>query len=103
MNDIALHLSDRMLDLLKADRDGRLIVLPCKRGADLWIPPTDPCESAICTQVLDISTLNGRTVLNTSSCGVIDARRIGVDVFLTYEEAEKTLGEAKRQGGDIHG
>lgn len=39
----------------------------------------------------DISTLNGRTMLNTSRCGVIDARDVGKTVFLTREEAEKAL------------
>lgn len=41
--------------------------------------------------VTDISTLNGRTMLNTSRCGVIDARDVGKTVFLTREEAKKAL------------
>ena len=41
----------------------------------------------------DISTLNGRTLLNTSRCGVMDARDVGKTVFLTREEAKKALQE----------
>lgn len=41
----------------------------------------------------DVSTLNGRTVLNTLGLGTIRPEDIGKTVFLSREEAEKDLQE----------
>lgn len=82
---------DRLRELAEADRDGRVVVLPCKQGDGLWTFCTHPVEPVYSFTVTDISTLNGRTMLNTSCCGVIDARDVGKTVFLTREEAEKAL------------
>ena len=81
----------RLRELAKADKDGRGLVLPCKPGDVLWAFCSHPVEQVYSFTVTDISTLNGRTVLNTSRCGVIDARDVGKTVFLTREEAEKAL------------
>ena len=75
----------------EADKDGRLVVLPCKVGDGLWTFCSHPVEQVYSFTVTDISTLNGRTMLNTSRCGVIDARDVGKTVFLIREEAEKAL------------
>jgi hypothetical protein len=75
----------------EADKDGRLVLLPCKVGDGLWTFCSHPVEQVYSFTVTDISTLNGRTMLNTSRCGVIDARDVGKTVFLTREEAEKAL------------
>ena len=85
----------RLRELAKADKDGRVVVLPCKPGDGLWTFCSHPVEQVYSFTVTDISTLNGRTMLNTSRCGVIDARDVGKTVFLTREEAEKELMEAK--------
>lgn len=84
----------RLRELAEADKDGRLVVLPCKIGDGLWTYCSHPVEQVYSFTVTDISTLNGRTVLNTSRCGVIDAHDVGKTVFRTREEAEKAL-EAK--------
>ena len=81
----------RIVALMEADRAGRLVVLPCKVGDGLWTFCSHPVEQVYSFTVTDISTLNGRTMLNTSRCGVIDARDVGKTVFLTREEAEKAL------------
>ena len=81
----------RLRELAKADKDGRVVVLPCKPGDGLWTFCSHPVEQVYSFTVTDIGTLNGRTVLNTSRCGVIDARDVGKTVFLTREEAEKAL------------
>lgn len=88
--------AERIRELLKADRDGRLVVLPCKVGDGLWAFCSHPVEQVYSFTVTDISTLNGRTMLNTSRCGVIDARDVGKNVFITREEAEKALEVVKR-------
>lgn len=87
----------RLRELAEADRDGRLVVLPCKVGDGLWTFCSHPVEQVYSFTVTDISTLNGRTMLNTSRCGVIDARDVGKTVFLTHEEAGKAL-EALNDG-----
>ena len=87
----------RVKVLAEADKDGRLVVLPCKVGDGLWTFCSHPVEQVYSFTVTDISTLNGKTMLNTSRCGVIDARDVGKTVFLTREEAEAAL-EAKKNG-----
>ena len=86
---------DRLRELAEAGRDGRMVVLPCKVGDGLWTFCSHPVEQVYSFTVTDISTLNGRTMLNTSRCGVIDARDVGKTVFLTREEAEKALEAMK--------
>ena len=82
---------DRLRELAEADKDGRVVVLPCKVGDGLWTFCSHPVEQVYSFTVTDISTLNGRTLLNTSRCGVMDARDVGKTVFLTREEAKKAL------------
>ena len=82
---------DRLRELAEADKEGRVVVLPCKVGDGLWTFCSHPVEQVYSFTVTSISTLNGRTMLNTSRCGVIDARDIGKTVFLTRKEAEKAL------------
>ncbi len=86
---------DRLRELVEADKNGRVVVLPCKPGDGLWTFCSYPAEQVYSFTVTDISTLNGRTVLNTSRCGVIDARDVGKTVFRTREEAEKALEAMK--------
>ena len=88
---------DRMREIVAAERDGRVVVLPCKVGDGLWTFCSYPVEQVYSFTVTDISTLNGRIMLNTSRCGVIDARDVGKTVFLTHEDAEKAL-EGMRNG-----
>lgn len=88
---------DRQKELAEADEEGRVVVLPCKPGDGLWTFCSHPVEQVYSFTVTDISTLNGRTMLNTSRCGVIDARDVGKTVFRTHEEAKKAL-EAWKNG-----
>ena len=88
-----LTLLKHIRELAEADKDGRVVVLPCKVGDGLWTFCSHPVEQVYSCTVTDISTLNGRTLLNTSRCGVMDARDVGKTVFLTREEAKKALQE----------
>ncbi len=88
-----LTLLKHIRELAEADKDGRVVVLPCKVGDGLWTFCSHPVEQVYSFTVTDISTLNGRTLLNTSRCGVMDARDVGKTVFLTREEAKKALQE----------
>lgn len=88
-----LTLLKHIRKLAEADKDGRVVVLPCKVGDGLWTFCSHPVEQVYSFTVTDISTLNGRTLLNTSRCGVMDARDVGKTVFLTREEAKKAPQE----------
>ena len=83
--------SEHIRELLRAEQDGRLVVLPCKVGDKLWGFSNYPAARVYDFTVTDISTLNGRTVLNTLGCGTLWECDIGKTVFLTREEAEKAL------------
>ena len=83
----------RLRELAMADQEGRVLVLPCKRGDELWTYCNYPVKRVYSFTVSDVSTLNGRTVLNTLGLGTIRPEDIGKTVFLTREEAEKALAE----------
>ena len=83
----------RLRELAVADQEGHVIVLPCKRGDELWTYCNYPVKRVYSFTVSDVSTLNGRTVLNTLGLGTIRPEDIGKTVFLTREEAEKALAE----------
>lgn len=94
--------AERLRELAEADKAGRLVVLPCKPGDILWTFSSYPIKQVYSFQVCsftatDIRTPNGRTMMNTSRCGVIDVLAVGKTVFLTREEAEKAL-EAMKDG-----
>ena len=89
---------DRLRELVEADREGRCVVLPCKRDDVLWTFHTYPSERVYSFHVTDLSTLNGRTMLNTDIMGVVDARDVGKTAFLTRAEAEEAL-KAREQDG----
>ena len=90
--------TERMVELMQADREGRVIVLPCKRGDELWTHGTFPSGGEVYKVVVsDVSTLNGRVALNTYGFGTIRPEDIGKTFFLTREEAEKALAELEEQ------
>ena len=83
----------RLRELAEADKDGRVVVLPCRQGDELWTYCNYPVKRVYSFTVSDVSTLNGRTVLNTLGLGTIRPEDIGKTVFLSREEAEKDLQE----------
>lgn len=82
----------RINELAAADKEGRVLILPCKRGDRIYICSAG---SAWGFWVDDVSTLNGRTVLNVHGFGTIAADEIGKTAFLSLEEAERALEELK--------
>lgn len=83
---------ERAHELHVADKEGRVVILPCKRGDGIYI-----CSAGRAWRfwVTDVSTLNGRTVLNVQGFGTIAADDIGKTAFLSFEEAERALEERK--------
>ena len=90
----------RLRELAVADQEGRVVVLPCKRGDELWTYCNHPVKRVYRFTVSDVSTLNGRTVLNTLGLGTVRPEDIGKTVFLTREEAEKALAEMEGKKDD---
>ena len=90
----------RLRELAVADQEGRVVVLPCKRGDELWTYCNHPFKRVYSFTISDVSTLNGRTVLNTLGLGTIRPEDIGKTVFLTREEAEKALAEMEGKKDD---
>ena len=88
----------RLVELAEADKDGRVVVLPCRQGDELWTYCNHPVKRVYSFTVSDVSTLNGRTMLNTLGLGTIRPEDIGKTVFLSREEAEKDLQEMEGKG-----
>ena len=83
----------RLVELAEADKDGRVVALPCRQGDELWTYCNHPVKRVYSFTVSDVSTLNGRTVLNTLGFGTIRPEDIGKTVFRTREEAERAIQE----------
>ena len=73
---------DRLEELAEADKDGRLVVLPCKVGDTVYILRR---------------TFDGADVVGETELWWDDIPQLGKTVFLTREEAEKAL-EAMKDG-----
>ena len=87
----------RLRELVLADQDGRLVVLPCKVGDSVYIPDLDK-KIPVKVRVQGISiSVSGRTILHFGGYPVECAwgDGCGKDWFLTSEEAEAAL-----KGGD---
>lgn len=91
----------RLRELAVADKDGRVVVLPCKVGDILWI--TGSIRRLYSAKVRTFFIGNhtgvrgrdndaGTQMIRTTECDV-PMRDFGKTVFLTREEAEKALAE----------
>ena len=71
---------DHLRDLLQAENDGRLVVLPCKVGDTVYqIDAERAYESEVKRIIFDCNDI------------AFDERAIGVSIFLTREEAEAAM------------
>ncbi len=73
--------AERIRELLKADKDGRLVVLPCKVGDTVYILHR---------------TFDGADVVGETELWWTDIPQLGKTVFLTREEAAKALEVMKK-------
>lgn len=91
----------RLVELAEADKDGRLVVLPCKVGDTVWI--VGAVRKLYSAKVRTFfcghpSAVRGRDpdghihMIRTTECD-IPMQEFGKTVFLSREEAEKTLRE----------
>ena len=98
----------RLRELAEADKDGRLVVLPCKVGEKLWVIGRDNVPREMALEAPDIRTVctdEDNLCMSTcnrkpdGSCAYRlrnDGTSIGKTVFLTREEAEKALEAMKK-------
>lgn len=94
--------AERIRELLKADRDGRLVVLPCKPGDRLYEVTGRKTISVYEVRAIRVE-LFGLFIewdivegFVWQSLSGINAGEIGKTVFLTREEAEKALEAMKK-------
>lgn len=91
---------DRLRKLAEADKDGRLVVLPCKVGDTVWITGSvrrlysEKVRTFFCGNPSYSRGMadNGVEMIRTTGCD-IPIHEFGKTVFLTREEAEKALEE----------
>lgn len=101
--------TEHIRELLRTEKDGRLVVLPCKVGDTLWVTGRDNVPREMELEATDIRTVcTDEDNLCMSTCNRKpdgfcayrlrnDGADIGKTVFLTREEAEKAL-EARENG-----
>ena len=94
---------NRLRKLAEADKDGRLVVLPCKVGDMLWVTGRDNVPREMALEAPDIRTVcTDEDNLCMSTCNRKpdgfcayrlrnDGADVGKSVFLTREEAGKAL------------
>ena len=95
---------DRLRELAEADKDGRVVVLPCKVGDTVWITGSvrrlysEKVRTFFCGDPSYSRGMadNGVKMIRTTGCD-IPIHEFGKTVFLTREEAEKTLEAMKNE------
>lgn len=94
--------AERIRELLKADMDGRLVVLPCKVGDTVWITGSvrrlysEKVRTFFCGNPSYGCGMadNSVQMIRTTGCD-IPIHEFGKTAFLTREEAEEAL-EARK-------
>ena len=92
---------DRLRELAEADKDGRLVVLPCKVGDTVWRIVRDGEPHITRDEVRDMYFADDMTPCVELVGGrVTFTEKFGKTVFLSREEAEKDLRgmEGKKDG-----
>lgn len=87
--DYSIH---RMVELMRADKDGRLVVLPhCKLGDTVyWLHDKKITECRV-YRIQENTKGVQIAIKSTVSHGVFSVDRFGKSIFLTREGAEKAL------------
>ena len=84
--------TEHIRELLRAEKDGRLVVLPCKVGDTIY-RCGDPIKKIYEWQIAYVEVYEDETVFVDDSDNTFVEADIGKTVFLTHEEAEKVLEE----------
>ena len=84
--------TEHIRELLRAEKDGRLVVLPCKVGDTIY-RCGDPIKKIYEWQIAYVEVYEDETVFVDDSDNTFVEADIGKTVFLTREEAERALEE----------
>ena len=86
--------AERIRELLKADKDGRVVVRPCKVGDTLFrVFAGEILEHKV--RNMRYLAIQGRWDIDTTPfCSYVESS-IGKTIFLTHEQAEKALEAMK--------
>lgn len=89
---------DRLRELAEADKDGRVVVLPCKVGDTVWanldgMRHTRKCVIEFANIGSHVTTIVFSTVDGLREQYGVNPSSFGKTVFLSREEAEKALQE----------
>ena len=82
--------TEHIRELLRAEKDGRLVVLPCKVGDTIY-RCGDPIKKIYEWQIAYVEVYEDETVFVDDSDNTFVEADIGKTVFLTREAAEKAL------------
>ena len=90
----------RIVELMEADKDGRLVVLPCKVGDIVWanldgMRHTRKCVIEFANIGSHVTTIVFSTVDGLREQYGVNPISFGKTVFLTRDEAEKALEAMK--------
>ena len=85
--------TEHIRELLRAEQDGRLVILPCKVGDTIY-RCGDPIKKIYEWQIAYVEAYEDETVFVDDSDNTFVEADIGKTVFLTREEAEKALEDA---------
>ena len=82
--------TEHLMELLKAEHEGRLVVLPCKVGDTVWRIVGPKSHRIVQPRKFLAVTVyhTGDMVIHTDGAD----NTLGISVFLTREEAEAALG-----------
>lgn len=85
---------DRLRELAEADKDGRVVVLPCKVGDTVWRIVRGGGPHITRDEVRDMCFADDMTLcVELAGRRVTFTEKFGKTVFLSREEAEKALQE----------
>ena len=85
---------ERLSEIMLADQEGRLVVLPCKVGDTMWLTAsyyTERLLQPMEARVVRIKIDAGDEITYATTKGIVRNKNFGKTVFLTREEAEKAL------------
>lgn len=90
----------RMVELMKADKDGRVVVLPCKVGDTVWFKTyKNNARDCIGVQPHEVTRISASIIVPGEIVDIgIPVEQIGVRVFLS--EAEAVAADAKPPAGN---
>ena len=88
---------DKLMEYKTAEKEGRLVVLPCKVGDAVYLPTKNDWGDLLSFEVIEIGVDRDGPffVIDDEEHDHIPMSDIGADVFLSREEAEEALAKER--------